>query len=244
MTTTTKRRKAVPTPLDITLDELGVEIDTYLGRAVGVADAVRTYRHHADIATAHDSRGEHRQGIRAALSRAAGRGDTQINGKRLDRYVSGGGERRVLRSEHVKQRDSGLWLDSRVSATRLSLAAPTVTKIALPKVFGSAAAAWAALEASRAICSAAVKERDSARDVLRAVFAEASKQWAGDPLVTADGWQVGWGENLSFNATRCREMIVARALDAADFETVEYTPETVRFRLLNVAGEATDDDGE
>ena len=240
--TTTKKSKAVAVPE--TLSQFCRAVDAHLGRQTGAAEAVRAYRHFSDVAAAHATGGAHRQAIRAALSRAVARGPVSIGGRPLQRYVTGGGELRVLRSAAVKANNPQLWLDSRVSRMRLSLTAPERLELRLGENYRSAPAAWKALEASQAAASEAKREIDAARKVLVAAFTEAGSYWTGGAVLTSDGWQLGYGNSEAFSAPRCRELIVARGLDVADYETVETAPETIRFRLVAPSGEAVDLDGE
>lgn len=243
MTITTRRgngtRKQTPrtvpaTAMDVTLVEYGDQIDAHLGQATGFADAVRSWRTNTDLASALDSKADHRRVIQDRLDRYIDTGQAVVTGRCVVAQRVGGGPRVVLRSAVVEKAHPVLWaaskVTSRVMAVKHPLAGPP--ELPVPRM-RTAAEVWDALERAKKQATAAKKEADAARAVIMGVIEDTADIWDGAPLLTSDGWTVGTSLQTRFNEARCRELAVDQGVDLSPIEAVEPSAGRLVYRLVD-----------
>ncbi len=228
-------KKQPDEPLDLTLHELCEQIDAHLGRATGIEEAVTAYRRFSDEAAALDNKDAFltslNEGLAAHLD--AAKTPPMIGRARIERVPAKTYKTHRLSSELVKKTDYRLWVASGVEEVRLAV--KTSIELVAPPAgtrFFSTQAAWRAREAAldrRRFCE---QRRDAARDVLRAVFAEAAATWGGEALRTSDGWRLGWSSGARFSATRCSEIAKQRSIDLDPMKVWSTATRSVTFRLV------------
>jgi hypothetical protein len=198
----------------MTLAQLSDACDELIGCEAGLLDHLSAYR--AGRETVAAIRAPERVSARAAACEAAAARGADNDGRRRLRAVPSRVAHR-LTGEAVRKAHPTLWADARPVAWSLSVAVgPAWRPVRIPAIRAGTVAqlietvAWDHQAARRAQASA-----DAARAALIGVYQgiDDARPWGGVPLLTDDGWAIGYTARPTFSATACRELAEVRGID-------------------------------
>lgn len=231
--------------LGIDLAEVERSFDEWTRQSTNVAEQAREYYRNRlrELALSGTDR---RAAIAAACEQAVSRGVyVDERGRKIVCVRTGPRLRRRLTSEAVRGVDGQWWAASRVRQVRLGVRCEGLT-VSVPALRDhSVDALVMSMEGDRAALSRAKQAQADARGVLVSVFEAVSQMtvWCGEPLVTSDGWTLGYEASDVFSAARASELADDYGVDVESVMVTVPVGGSVSWRVIDAESE-DDPDGQ